>query len=127
VACSSFRALLFCCRQVLLVLFCRSAVLFDASFNLFFLYLPVSIFVLLALLFGLISHVSMDFRREVRQFFGAILWLVRPSMPCCFAVGRCFWCFLFLLLLLLLLLLVVVVWSFSPPPFPTLLSPKLIC
>ena len=34
----------------------------------------------------------MDFRRGVRQVFGAILWFVRPSVPCCFAGGRCFWC-----------------------------------
>ena len=44
------------------------------------------------LLFGLVFLVSMDFRRDVRHFFGAILWLVRPSVPCRFAGGRCFWC-----------------------------------
>ena len=35
---------------------------------------------------------SMDFRKDVRHFFGAILWFVRPSVPCCFAAGRCFSC-----------------------------------
>ena len=30
-----------------------------------------------------------EFRRDVRQFFGAILWPVRPSVPCCFGAGRC--------------------------------------
>ena len=44
------------------------------------------------LLFGSVSHVSIGFRRDVRQFFAAILWLVRPSVPFFFAVGRCFFC-----------------------------------
>jgi hypothetical protein len=42
--------------------------------------------------FGCVSSDFMDFRRGVRQVFGAILWFVRPSVPCCFAGGRCFWC-----------------------------------
>ena len=43
-------------------------------------------------MFGCVSSDFMDFRRGVRQVFGAILWFVRPSVPCCFAGGRCFWC-----------------------------------
>ena len=30
-------------------------------------------------------------RSHVRHFFGAILRPVRPSVPCCFGAGRCFW------------------------------------
>ena len=30
-------------------------------------------------------------RSHVRHFFGAILGPVRPSVPCCFGAGRCFW------------------------------------
>ena len=43
-ACSSFRALLFCCRQVLLVLFCQNAVLFDALLYFLFLYLDLCLY-----------------------------------------------------------------------------------
>ena len=32
------------------------------------------------LVFALVSLVPMDFRRDARHFFGAILWLVRPSV-----------------------------------------------
>ena len=31
-----------------------------------------------------------DFRRHVRQFFGVVLDLARPSEPWCFAAGSCF-------------------------------------
>ena len=34
-------------------------------------------------------HFFYEFRRDVRQFFGAILGPVRPSVPCCFGAGRC--------------------------------------
>ena len=29
-----------------------------------------------------------DFRRDVRHFFGAISWRVRPSLPWCFGVAE---------------------------------------
>ena len=31
----------------------------------------------------------LEIQKGRRQFFGAILWHVRPSVPCCFGAGRC--------------------------------------
>jgi len=33
------------------------------------------------------AQVSTDFRRHVREFFGAISWFVRPSLPWCLSVA----------------------------------------
>jgi hypothetical protein len=48
----------------------------------------IQIVTTLTLLAG--PHISSygDFRRHVREFFGAILDLVRPAVLCCFAVGQ---------------------------------------
>ena len=32
------------------------------------------------------------FRREVRQFFGAVCHMLRPSLLCCFVVQECKFC-----------------------------------
>ena len=41
---------------------------------------------------------SLGFRRDVRQVFRSDSGLVRPSGPCCFAVGRCCFCYFYSLL-----------------------------
>ena len=79
-ACSSFHAMLFCCQEVLLGLFCQQQQQQQQQQQ------PSSI----SHEFFHVSHLR-GFRRDIRQLFGVILWLVRPSVPCCFAPGRCFW------------------------------------
>ena len=86
VACSSFRALLSCCREVLLVLFCQQQQQRQRQ-------QPSSI----AHEFCHVSQlVLVSFRRNVRQFFGAILCLVRPSFSDYLHTYRLIYLFIYL-------------------------------
>ena len=80
VACSSFRALLFWCREVLFALFCQQQQQQREQ---------PSISHQFSLISALRSSILVGFQNHVRHFFGAILWPVLPSVPCCFGAGRC--------------------------------------
>ena len=73
-ACSSFRALLFWCRGVLLHASVSSSRWADKIKKTGKVRKPTFF---------------LEFRRPVRHFFGAILGPIRPSVPCCFGAGRC--------------------------------------
>ena len=80
-ACASFRALLFWCREVLLLLFCQQQQRQQQRQQ------PSRI----SHKFPQVFSSSKGSRSHVRHFFGAILGPGRPSVPCCFGAGRCFW------------------------------------
>ena len=82
-ACSSFRPLLFWCREVLLLLFCQQQQQQQQQQR----QQPSRI----SHKFPQVFSSSKRSRSHVRHFFGAILGPVRPSVPCCFGARRCFW------------------------------------